>query len=93
MLLAGGLDDGVHRAAEEEQALVRACGEVRGARVVAFGDAAPRIAALLPDASVVADLDAAVAAGLALAEPGDGLLLAPMFPLAMADRERFSSRW
>ncbi len=93
VLLAGGLDDGVHRAAEEERALVRACDDVRGARVVAFGDAAPRIAALLPDATVVADLDAAVAAGLALARPGDGLLLAPMFPLAMADRERFSSRW
>ncbi len=93
VLLAGGLDDGVHRAVEEEQALVRACREVRGARVVAFGAAAPRIAALLPEATVVADLDAAVAAGLALVQPGDGLLLGPMFPLAMADRERFSSRW
>ena len=93
VLLAGGLDAGVHRAAEEEQALARACDAVRGARVVAFGDAAPRIVALLPDATVAADLDAAVAAGLALAGPGDGLLLAPMFPLAMADRERFSSRW
>jgi UDP-N-acetylmuramoylalanine-D-glutamate ligase len=61
--------------------------------VVVFGEAAPRLAALLRDAPVVADLDAAVAAGLELARPGDGLLLAPMFPLAMADRERFSSRW
>ncbi len=93
VLLAGGLDNGVHRAAEEERALVRACAAVRGARVVAFGDAAPRIAALLPGATTVTDLDAAVAAGLALARPGDGLLLAPMFPLAMADRERFSCRW
>ncbi len=93
VLLAGGLDAGVHRAPEEERALVRACAEVRGACVVAFGAAAPRIAAELPGAIVVADLDAAVAAGLELTRPGDGLLLAPMFPLTMADREWFSSRW
>lgn len=93
VLLAGGLDDGVHRAAEEERALADACGGLRDTRVVAFGDAARRIAALVPGATVVSDLDAAVAAGLELAEPGDGLLLAPMFPLAMADRERFRSRW
>jgi UDP-N-acetylmuramoylalanine--D-glutamate ligase len=93
VLLAGGLDGGVHRAPEEERALLQACDEVQGARVVAFGDAAPRIAELLPSATVVADLDAAVAAGVALARPGDGLLLAPMFPLTMADREQFRSRW
>jgi UDP-N-acetylmuramoylalanine-D-glutamate ligase len=93
VLLAGGLDAGVHRAPEEERSLVRACAEIRRARVIAFGAAAPRIAAELPDATVVPDLDAAVAAGLELAQPGDGLLLAPMFPLAMADRERFMSRW
>jgi UDP-N-acetylmuramoylalanine--D-glutamate ligase len=93
VLLAGGLDAGVHRSVEEERALVRACNEVRAARVVVFGEAAPRLAAPLPDAVVAADLDAAVAAGLALARPGDGLLLSPMFPLTMADRERFSCRW
>jgi UDP-N-acetylmuramoylalanine--D-glutamate ligase len=92
VLLAGGLDAGVHGAPEEDRALVRACREVAGARVVAFGEAAPRIVAELPEATVAADLDAAIAAGLQLAQPGDGLLLAPMFPLAMADRERFSSR-
>ena len=70
VLLAGGLDAGVHRALEEERALVRACGEVRGARVVAFGEAAPRIVAELPDATVVADLEAAIAAGLELARAG-----------------------
>jgi hypothetical protein len=66
---------------------------VRGARVVAFGAAAPRIAAELGDARVVADLEAAMTAAAALARPGDGILLAPMFPLAMPARERFSSRW
>ena len=94
VLLAGGLDAGVHRAPEEERALVRAC--ARGARRardrVRRGGAADRRRAARRDASC-ADLDAAVAAGLELAQPGDGLLLAPMFPLAMADRERFSSRW
>jgi len=93
VLLLGGDDPGVHRAAEEQQALREACAAVRGTRVVAFGAAAPRIVAELPDARVVADLDAAIAAAEALARRGDGILLAPMFPLTMADRERFSSRW
>jgi UDP-N-acetylmuramoylalanine--D-glutamate ligase len=93
VLLLGGDDPGVHRAAEEERALRAACAGVRGARVVAFGPAAARIAAELPDARVVADLEAAIAAAEALARPGDGILLAPMFPLTMGERERFSSRW
>jgi UDP-N-acetylmuramoylalanine--D-glutamate ligase len=93
VLLAGGDDHGVHRAPEEETALREACAGVRGARVVAFGAAAPRIVAKLPDAHVAADLEAAMTAAEALARPGDGILLAPMFPLTMAARERFSSRW
>ena len=95
VLLAGGLDAGVH-SEPGRAARGRWCGpaaKYAGARVVAFGQAAPRITAPVPDATVVADLDAAIAAGLQLAQPGDGLLLAPMFPLAMADREPFSSRW
>ena len=43
--------------------------------------AAPRIVAELGDARVVADLEAAMTAAAALAQPGDGILLAPMFPL------------
>jgi UDP-N-acetylmuramoylalanine--D-glutamate ligase len=93
VLLAGGDDPGVHRAPEEAAALRAACDRVRGARVVAFGAAAPRIVAELGDARVVADLEAAMTAAAALARPGDGILLAPMFPLAMPARERFSSRW
>ncbi len=94
VLLAGGDDaGGVHGSPEEQAALVRACEAARGLRVVAFGSAARRIVAVLPGAEVAADLERAVARGLELAGPGDTLLLAPMFPLTMAEREAFSSRW
>lgn len=93
VVLVGGLDPGVHRSPEEERSLREACAGLADARVVAFGPAAERVAAELPGATVVADLDAAIDAGLALAGAGDGLLLAPMFPLSMAEREGFSSRW
>jgi UDP-N-acetylmuramoylalanine--D-glutamate ligase len=93
VLLAGGEDPGVHRALEEELALREACAAVRGARVIAFGAAAPRLLAELPDARRADDLEAAMAAAAELARPGDAILLAPMFPLPMAARERFSSRW
>jgi UDP-N-acetylmuramoylalanine--D-glutamate ligase len=93
VLLAGGGDPGVHRAAEEEMALREACAAAAGARVIAFGAAAARIAKELPGARVVPDLDAAIAAAEELARPGDGILLAPMFPLTMPERERLSSRW
>jgi UDP-N-acetylmuramoylalanine--D-glutamate ligase len=94
VLLAGGDDGGgVHGDATEQDALARACAAADGLRVVAFGPAAPRIVAHLPAAEVVADLRAAVARGLALAAPGDTLLLAPMFPLTMAEREGFAARF
>jgi UDP-N-acetylmuramoylalanine-D-glutamate ligase len=93
VLLVGGDDPGVHRAPEEERALREACAAARDARVIAFGSAAARIAAELPAARVVPDLTAAIAAAEATARPGDGILLAPMFPLTMAERERLSSRW
>jgi UDP-N-acetylmuramoylalanine--D-glutamate ligase len=98
VLLAGGDDmlpgDRVHADPRERERLEEACGEAeRAARlVVCFGPAAARLLPLLRRVPVrtAPDLPAAVEAARPHLGPGVTLLLSPMFPMAMADRERFA---
>jgi UDP-N-acetylmuramoylalanine--D-glutamate ligase len=100
VLIAGGLADAgggpVHAASEEIEILNRACDEIaRAARaVVVFGAAGPRLARLLRprgvDAEEVADLAAAVATAARLAPGAGAVIFSPLFPVALADRERFA---
>ncbi len=88
ILLAGGDDPGVHGSPGERDALAAAC---RAAgRAVLFGAAAARLADLLPDAPQTPTLADALALARTLATPGDTILLAPMFPLTLADRTDFA---
>jgi UDP-N-acetylmuramoylalanine--D-glutamate ligase len=100
VLVAGGRADAgggqVHSAPEEIAILDGACDEVaRAARaVVVFGDAGRRLAPLLRCRGVevvdAADLAAAVTAAARLAPGAGAVIFSPLFPVALADRERFA---
>ena len=84
----------VHASPEEQRLLEAACAEARRAAclVVLFGPAAGRLAPLLDPTPVVVagDLEHAVAtAGERLAE-AQTLLVSPMFPVSLEERERIA---
>jgi UDP-N-acetylmuramoylalanine--D-glutamate ligase len=95
VLVAGGDDRpgglAVHDHPAERALLARACAEAaRASRaVVLFGPAAHRLAPHLAglDPVVACDLPAAVAAARRWAPGAAAVLVAPMFPVAQADRE------
>jgi len=72
VLLTGGRDKGLDRAPLLDAAR-------RAHAVVAYGEMGPEIARSLPSALLERGFDAAVGRGLALARPGDVLLLSPGF--------------
>ena len=97
MVICGGLDqvDGraVHDDLQEVAQLERACrtlGETAAA-VVVFGPAGHRLKAMLPAALAARDLPEAFTLAFARARAGDTVLLAPMFPLSMAERVQFTA--
>ncbi len=101
VLIAGGIDDlgvgPVHATPEEHELLERACdGVARSARLaVLFGPAADRLEPLLELRRVpvarAAGLEEAVALALSRLEGAAALVFSPMFPVAVADRQRFGA--
>jgi UDP-N-acetylmuramoylalanine--D-glutamate ligase len=106
VLIAGGIDDlgagPVHAAPEEQELLERACNEIaRSARlVVLFGPAADRLQPALAVRGVATlraeDLEEAVDTACSRLEQAclagaATLVFSPMFPVGVADRERFST--
>ena len=101
VLIAGGLNDAgggaVHATPVELALLEQACDVVaRVARVVVlFGEAGPRLAPLLARRQVelvmMSDLEAAVAAAGRHAAGATAVVFAPLFPVALGDRERFGA--
>ena len=101
VLIAGGLDDAgggiVHATPAELALLEQACDVVaRVARVVVlFGEASPRLAPLLARRQVelvtTSDLEAAVTAAGRHAAGATAVVFAPLFPVALGDRERFGA--
>ena len=101
VLIAGGLDDAgggaVHATPAELALLEQACDVVaRVARVVVlFGEAGPRLAPLLARRQVelitTSDLEAAVTAAAQHAAGATAVVFAPLFPVALGDRERFGA--
>lgn len=97
--IVGGTEESpagpVHASAEEARLLDEACRTLErvAVTVVACGTAAARIAPLLGDWSgeflVGPDLDWAVDTAVARTDGARVLLWSPMFPVALADRERF----
>jgi UDP-N-acetylmuramoylalanine--D-glutamate ligase len=98
VLVAGGeLEQAglaVHTSPEEQALLERACAEAaRVARlVVLFGPAAARLAPFFDRRRTIraATLDEAIALASTHAAGADVLLVSPMFPLPLADRERIA---
>ncbi|MFN8108399.1 MAG: hypothetical protein U0Y82_00905 [Thermoleophilia bacterium] len=90
VLVAGGLDEGVHTSGVERDALRAACATAAAAAhtVVLFGSARTRLLAELTTTSVVdaGSFAEAVRAGLRALRPGDTLLVSPMFPMRQEDR-------
>lgn len=102
VLIAGGLADAgggpVHATPEEQILVERACDEIaRVTRaVVVFGEAGPRLAALLRGRGVepieTPDLEAAVAAAARSCSPGvASVVFSPLFPVSLDDRARFAA--
>ena len=101
VLIAGGLNDAgggtVHATPAELALLEQACDVVaRVARVVVlFGEAGPRLAPLLARRQVelitTSDLEAAVTAAAQQADGATAVVFAPLFPVALGDRERFGA--
>jgi UDP-N-acetylmuramoylalanine--D-glutamate ligase len=84
----------VHASPEEQRLLEEACAEVRRAarRVVVFGPAARWLAELLAPARVIVASgveDAVAEAGEHLAGAG-ALVVSPMFPVSLEDRQRIA---
>jgi UDP-N-acetylmuramoylalanine--D-glutamate ligase len=98
VLVAGGevASEGlaVHASAEEEQLLEQACSEARRVArlVVLFGPAAERLAPFFdPERTVRADsLDDAIRVASDRAAGAKTLVVSPMFPLPLEDRERIA---
>jgi UDP-N-acetylmuramoylalanine--D-glutamate ligase len=99
VLVAGGeLESGglpVHASPEERKLLEEACAEARRVArlVVLFGPAARRLAPLFDrDRTLRAPtLDDAIAVASSHAGDAEVLVVSPMFPLPLADRERIST--
>jgi UDP-N-acetylmuramoylalanine--D-glutamate ligase len=101
VLIAGGLNDAgggiVHATPAELALLEQACDAVaRVARVVVlFGEAGRRLAPLLARRQVelitTIDLEAAVTAAAQQADRATAVVFAPLFPVALGDRERFGT--
>jgi UDP-N-acetylmuramoylalanine--D-glutamate ligase len=98
VLVAGGeLESGgrpVHASREERALLQEACAEARRVArlVVLFGPAAARLTRQFDRRSTLraATLDEAIALASAHAEGAEVLVVSPMFPLRLADRERIA---
>ena len=103
VLIAGGLNDAgggrVHATPEEHALLERACDEIARTAgvVVVFGEAGPRLAALLNQREVETvhadELEDAVAAARHAAQaasPG-AVVFSPLFPVSLEDRARFAA--
>jgi UDP-N-acetylmuramoylalanine--D-glutamate ligase len=98
VLVAGGeLENAgleVHASPEEELLLERACAEARRAArlVVLFGPAATRLAPFFDKEKTIraASLEAAIRLGSQRAAGAEVLVVSPMFPLPLADRERIA---
>ena len=98
VLVAGGeLEQAglaVHSSPEEQALLERACAEAaRVARIVVlFGPAAARLARYFDRSRTIraGTLDEAIAVASTHADGADVLVVAPMFPLVLADRERIA---
>lgn len=100
VIVGGWLDAAVgpvHAAPEETRLFDEACRELRrvARTVIAYGPAAARLAEALGDWSsgdllVGPDLDWAVDAAVVRGVDVQTLLWSPMFPVALADRERFA---
>ena len=84
----------VHASPEEHRLLEDACAEVRRAAglVVLFGPAAGRLASLLDPSRVVVagDVERAVATAGAHLSGSQALLVSPMFPVSLEERERIA---
>ena len=101
VLIAGGLDDAgggtVHATPNELALLEQACDVVaRVARVIVlFGEGGLQLGPLLARRQVelitTSDLEAAVTAAAQQAEGATAVVFAPLFPVALADRERFGA--
>jgi UDP-N-acetylmuramoylalanine--D-glutamate ligase len=99
VLIAGGRQEllglAVHDSAEERGVLESACLEIARATrtAVVFGDAAGRLAACLRGVELaqVGTLDEAVAAARTRASGAEAVLFAPIFPVDLEDRQRFSA--
>jgi UDP-N-acetylmuramoylalanine--D-glutamate ligase len=102
IVIVGGMADGdagmVHASPAEQRLLVEACAVVEQAarRIVAYGPAAARIAPLLAAGAdcewvVGPDLHWAVGAALDATAGVERIVWAPMFPVDLADRERFAA--
>jgi UDP-N-acetylmuramoylalanine--D-glutamate ligase len=99
VLIAGGETElgglPVHASGEERRVLEAALAEVtRAARAaVVFGPAAGRLAASLAELEVerVRTLGEAIGAARSLAPGAEAVLFAPIFPVALDDRERFAA--
>ena len=87
----------MHATPAELALLEQACDVVaRVARVVVlFGEAGPRLAPLLARRQVelitTSDLEAAVTAAAQHADGATAVVFAPLFPVALDDRERFGA--
>jgi UDP-N-acetylmuramoylalanine--D-glutamate ligase len=96
VLVAGGTVDSsagpVHTTPEERELLGRACGVIRrvSRQVVIFGTAAGVLAPLLPDATLATGLEEAIERALAASAGARAVVVAPMFPVTPAERDRIA---
>jgi UDP-N-acetylmuramoylalanine-D-glutamate ligase len=96
VVVAGGTADStagpVHTAPEEQDLLAEACARVTrvARRVVLFGSAAAVLASRLPGATVVDGIEDAVERAIALADGASAVVVAPMFPVTPAERDRIA---
>ena len=97
VLVVGGETQGVagpvHSSVAEQQLLEEAVALAarKATRIIAFGPAAALLADLLPAAELATDLDDAIERALQAAPGSAAVLIAPMFPVAPADRARVTS--
>lgn len=101
VLIAGGLaamgGRPVLATRVEADELERVCrlARERAHTVVVFGDAGTRLRELVPDAIPVVTLAEAARIALTASNPGDTILVSPMFPVDMVDRSEAgdAKRW
>jgi UDP-N-acetylmuramoylalanine--D-glutamate ligase len=83
----------VHTTPEELELLGNACALARrvARRIVVFGSAADVLAPRLPGATVSEGIDEAVERALGLADGSAAVVVAPMFPVTPAERDRVAA--